>query len=210
MKQILKAVDAEIFTAQSGNEALSQMLRNDFAVVFLDVQMPEMDGFEMAALMRENEQTMHIPIIFVTAISKEEKYVFEGYESGAVDYLFKPLSANVLQSKARVFCQLYYQRKDLETEVERRKRMETKNEELIRELQKALDDIKTLRGIIPICSHCKKIRDSEGYWKEVEVYVQNHSEAEFTHSLCIECMKKLYPEEAAEFLRESENKKSKG
>jgi hypothetical protein len=62
------------------------------------------------------------------------------------------------------------------------------------QLQEALDNIKTLRGLIPICSHCKKIRDDEGYWQDVAVYVRDHSEAEFSHSICNDCMKKLYPD----------------
>jgi two-component system, sensor histidine kinase and response regulator len=197
MKRILKAVDAEVVTAESGHEALSLLLRHEFAVIFLDVQMPEMDGFEVASLMRQNKQTAHIPIIFVTAISTEDKYLFEGYESGAVDYLFKPIAAEILQSKARIFCDMYGQRKELEVEIEARKTAEAANEKLISDLRAALEDVKTLRGIIPICSHCKKVRDDKGYWQQVEVYVQQHSEALFSHSVCLECMTTLYPEVAA-------------
>ena len=91
MRKILKPLRAEVLTAQSGNDALALTLHNDFAVALLDVQMPEMDGFELASLMRDHDLTQHIPIIFLTAISKEEKHIFEGYEKGAVDYLFKPI-----------------------------------------------------------------------------------------------------------------------
>jgi CheY-like chemotaxis protein len=180
MKKILKSLDAEVLTAQSGNEALGLMLHHDFAVALLDVQMPEMDGFELATLMRDHRKTQHTPIVFVTALSKEDQYIFKGYETGAVDYLFKPVDPGILQSKVRVFCQLYQQRK--------------KFEELVRELQHALDEIKTLRGIIPICAQCKKVRDDEGYWEQVEVYIGKHSEAQFSHGLCLDCMMELYPE----------------
>jgi diguanylate cyclase (GGDEF)-like protein len=90
------------------------MLDYDFALVLLDVQMPDMDGFETAELMRANSRTRYIPIIFVTAISKEQKCIFKGYEVGAVDYLFKPIEAVVLQSKVRVFIELYNQKKLIE------------------------------------------------------------------------------------------------
>ena len=88
IETVLKHVDTEIIKARSGNEALALMLHHDLALVLLDVQMPEMDGFEVATLMRDNDATKHIPIIFVTAISKDDAYVFKGYETGAVDYLF--------------------------------------------------------------------------------------------------------------------------
>ncbi|MDM8546222.1 GGDEF domain-containing response regulator [Candidatus Venteria ishoeyi] len=106
--------DIEICRALSGKEALRQLLGQEFALVLLDVQMPEMDGFEVAELMRANPSTRLIPIIFITAISKEERYRFQGYEAGAVDYLYKPLDSFILQSKVQVFIQLWRQRRDLE------------------------------------------------------------------------------------------------
>ena len=111
LEKILKRPDLEIKKACSGNDALSLVLDFDFALILLDVQMPDMDGFETAELMRGDEKTKHIPIIFVTAISKEPRYIFRGYESGAVDYLFKPLDPVILQSKINVFLDLYTQRR---------------------------------------------------------------------------------------------------
>lgn len=207
IQKTLEPLNVEVFTAQSGNEALALLLHHDFAVALLDVQMPEMDGFELAALMRDNEETNHVPIIFITAISREEKNVFKGYGSGAVDYLVKPIDPDIVRSKVRVFSQLYLQREELEAEIDARKQAQEKNEELIRELRDALEHIKTLRGIIPICMHCKKIRDTEGFWEEVEVYVRDHSEAQFSHGLCEKCAEELYPEEAAEIRAEDENSK---
>lgn len=103
-----------IVKASSGNEALSKILVHEFAVVLLDVQMPGMDGFETAELMRSNKKTANIPIIFVTAISKEKKHLFKGYEAGAVDYIFKPLEPVILKSKVAVFLSLYDQKKRLQ------------------------------------------------------------------------------------------------
>lgn len=114
LEALLEDSGAEIHQATSGNEALAQMLRHDFALVLLDVQMPGMDGFETAELMRLNAKTQHTPIIFVTAISKEQQYVFKGYEAGAVDYLPKPIDPVVLLSKVRVFLELWRNRHELQ------------------------------------------------------------------------------------------------
>jgi two-component system, cell cycle sensor histidine kinase and response regulator CckA len=104
----------ELVRALSGNEALRLTLKQDFALVLLDVQMPEMDGFETAELMRANPKTKQIPIIFVTAGMKDFKFQFKGYDAGAVDYLAKPIEAQFLQSKVRIFAELYRQRREIE------------------------------------------------------------------------------------------------
>ena len=111
---VLERPELSIVTATSGNKALGLVLEHNFALILLDVQMPEMDGFEVAELIRGSEKTRHIPIIFVTAISKEETHVFTGYEKGAVDYLFKPLDPQILRSKVNVFVELFQQRKMLQ------------------------------------------------------------------------------------------------
>lgn len=112
MRVTLAPLGIEMLTASSGNEALALMLRHDFALVLLDVQMPGMDGFETAALMQNNQATRGVPIIFVTAISKERQNVFKGYETGAVDYLFKPLDADILLGKVKVFVNLHQAKLD--------------------------------------------------------------------------------------------------
>ena len=114
LENLLKATELHIVKTTSGNEALGLMLRHDFALVLLDVQMPEMDGFEVAKLMRSSKKTRHIPIIFITAINKEQRHVFKGYKSGAVDYLFKPLNPEILRSKVNVFIELYRKQKKVE------------------------------------------------------------------------------------------------
>jgi CheY-like chemotaxis protein len=138
LKVTLEELDCNIITANSGSEALRLVMKHDFALVLLDVQMPNMNGFEMATLMRGSKKYQHIPIIFVTAISKEEKYVFQGYEVGAVDYLFKPIDPDILRSKVKVFLDLHHQKfllkkqtaelkqkmEALEYEIGRRKKVE--------------------------------------------------------------------------------------
>lgn len=114
MDRLLKPLDAEIHKVDSGEKALSEVLNHRFAVILLDVQMPGMDGFETASLLHSNETTANIPIIFVTAINKEHQYVERGYESGAVDYLSKPIVPEILLSKVNVFLRLEKQRLELE------------------------------------------------------------------------------------------------
>ncbi len=114
LEAILEADGRELIKAHSGPEALKILLKEDISLVLLDVQMPGMDGFEVAELMRQRKGTQNIPIIFVTAISKESKYVFKGYQAGAVDYLFKPLDPVILQSKVGFFLQLDLQRRELQ------------------------------------------------------------------------------------------------
>ncbi len=110
-KGILARLDLAIYGASSGSEALKILMKEDIDIVLLDVQMPDINGFEVAKLMRENRRTMNIPIIFITAINKEEQYMFKGYELGAVDYLYKPISNELLRSKVKVFVKLQLQSK---------------------------------------------------------------------------------------------------
>ncbi len=113
MQALLRRDGLEILTARSGFEALELLLVNDVALAFLDVQMPEMDGFELAELMRGADRTKHVPIIFVTAGNRDPQRVFKGYETGAVDFLYKPIEPHVLQGKADVFFNLHRQQREL-------------------------------------------------------------------------------------------------
>ncbi|MEA3505280.1 MAG: response regulator [Bacteroidota bacterium] len=107
LESMIESPELNIVKASSGNEALGLMLEYNFALVLLDVQMPVMDGFEVAELMRSSERTKHIPIIFVTALSIERKHIFKGYDSGAVDYLYKPLDLEILRSKITAFIEFF-------------------------------------------------------------------------------------------------------
>jgi CheY-like chemotaxis protein len=114
LEGILENDELNILKANSGNEALSLMLDHNIALVLMDVQMPGMDGFEVAEIMRSSERTKYIPIIFVTAISKQRQHIFKGYESGAVDYLYKPLDLEILQSKIKAFIDFFQRKNKLE------------------------------------------------------------------------------------------------
>lgn len=118
MESVLTDKELNLVKALSGEEALKLCLSHSFAVILMDVQMPGMDGFEAASLLRSIEKTKHIPIIFVTAISKEQKSIFKGYEVGAVDYLFKPFDPIILRSKVNIFKEMYLQRRLIEKQAE--------------------------------------------------------------------------------------------
>lgn len=114
LEGILESPELNIVKANSGNEALGLLLEHNFVLVLMDVQMPGMDGFETAEIMRSSERTKHIPIIFVTAISKQRKHIFKGYETGAVDYLYKPLDLEILKSKIAAFIEFFKYKEALE------------------------------------------------------------------------------------------------
>lgn len=116
LEALLKREGLHCHCARSGEEALELLLVNDYALALLDVQMPGMDGFELAELMRGSERSRHVPIIFVTAGTGDTTRRFRGYEAGAVDFIQKPIEADILRSKANVFFELYNQRRQIATQ----------------------------------------------------------------------------------------------
>jgi len=130
MKKILKNVDAEIIESTSGTRALELSLQNDFAVILLDVQMPEMDGYEVAECLRSSQRTKATPIVFVTANSREEGNISQGYDAGGIDYITKPIDSYILQKKVEMFLKLY----DKQTELSD---INNKLEEYVERLEKA-------------------------------------------------------------------------
>ncbi|NUT61077.1 HAMP domain-containing sensor histidine kinase [Herbaspirillum sp. C9C3] len=120
LSALLQRNDVELLLARSGLEALELLLQHEVALAFLDVQMPDMDGFELAELIRGSERTRNVPLIFVTAGVRDERRLFKGYESGAVDFLYKPIEPHILRNKAEVFFQLYRQKQLLALELQER------------------------------------------------------------------------------------------
>jgi len=127
MKRLVEHMEVDIVEAASGQEALRAVLYHDFFMILMDVQMPEMNGFEAATLILDNPKTSHIPIIFVTAISKDERFTLKGYQTGAVDYIYKPVDPQILQGKIRVFRELWSRRIELQ---ESNNRLEQLNKQL--------------------------------------------------------------------------------
>ena len=121
--------------AESADQALELLLRHEFALAILDVQMPGMDGFQLAELMRGTERTKHIPIVFVSAAGRELNYAFKGYESGAVDFMHKPLDTHAVRSKVSVFVDLYRNRKRMARQLEALERSRHEQEVLLDELR---------------------------------------------------------------------------
>jgi signal transduction histidine kinase len=122
LEALLSDLDCELVRAPGGNEALRQLLKHEFAVMLLDVQMPEIDGFEVARYARENPSTREVPIVFLTAMHHTEDSKLRGYGTGAVDYLLKPIDAHILRAKVRVFLELYASRRKLADEVDAHKK----------------------------------------------------------------------------------------
>lgn len=141
LEGLLRRDDVEIFEARSGLEALGLMIPHDFALALVDVQMPGMSGFELAELMRGAKRTQNIPIIFVTATSSDQTFSFKGYESGAVDFLRKPLDTYAVKSKANIFIELYRQKMDLRRHLETITRAQKEQNALLGTLQKTQADL---------------------------------------------------------------------
>jgi two-component system cell cycle response regulator len=113
-EELLKSPELNLVKSKSANAALTLTLEHDFALVLLDVQIPDMSGLATAELIRSHAATKHIPIIVIAAFNQDQKFIFKGYEAGAVDYLFKPLEPYILKNKVKIFLELYTQRKALE------------------------------------------------------------------------------------------------
>lgn len=178
--------------ATDGRKALAMAKEENYDLILLDIMMPEMDGFEVCRNLKQEKKTKDTPILFLTA-KNETKDIVDGLSLGAVDYLTKPINKAELIARVHTHIQLRLSQLIIE---KKSRELEVKNRELsnlLSQHKKALSEIKILRGILPICSHCKKIRNDSGYWMQIESYIRDHSEADFTHSICQDCREKHYP-----------------
>ncbi len=163
----------EVVTAVNGRDAWRASQEADAPrLAILDWMMPEMEGTEVCRRIRESPATIPPYIILLTA-RQGAKEVVEGMQAGADDYLTKPYHREELQVRVQVGVRMI--------------ELQTKLADRIGELEEALDRVKRLQGIIPICGYCKKVRDDEDYWQNVESYIATHSEAEFSHGVCPSC-----------------------
>jgi AmiR/NasT family two-component response regulator len=177
IKRALKELDYELAgKASNGTDAVEMACTINPDVVLMDIQMPELDGLEAT---RQIQTRCPKPVVVLTAHESRE-LIEKASETGVSAYLIKPPK---------------------KTEIERAVIIAlARHEDLMRlrrlnlELKKALAEIQTLRGILPICSFCKKIRDDKGYWESVDIYIQKYSQADISHGICPECAKKHFPD----------------
>jgi len=141
LEALLRHDQRAIYQAASGEQALALLLEHEFALAILDVQMPGMDGFELAEVMRSTTRTRHIPIVFVSAAGRELDYAFKGYESGAVDFMYKPLDADAVRSKVNVFVALDQQRRETRRQMLALEQSRQEQEVLLRELNQTQQEL---------------------------------------------------------------------
>lgn len=187
LNKMLSELDITLISSSSGEEALTILAETEVALVLMDVNMKGITGIETASRIRQIATLAQLPIIFITGSEISQDQIGEGYGIGAVDYLLKPVNPMWLKSKVRVFCELNEQRTTIQDQLK-----EIRNNNKVLKLQ--LEEIKELRGFIPICANCRKVRNDGGYWEHLEKYISDHSGAEFSHSVCPTCRIDLYPE----------------
>ena len=200
----------------NGRDAVEYVQRYQPEIVISDVLMPSMDGYEVT---REIKKSANIPVVLLTELSSPED-ILKGIEAGADNFLIKPVDKDLLLTRIRYILvnselrkgkmtdlhfELFFAEKKYQLNSDRLQildlllstyeisyKQKTELEIMNQKLTEAMEKVKLLQGLLPICAQCKKIRDDEGYWNQVEEYIEKHSEAEFTHSICRECMKKYY------------------
>ncbi len=179
LRQMLAEHNYMVRPALNGEIAIKAVNTSSPDLILLDIRMPGMDGYEVCKQLKSEEKTRRIPVIFISALNELDDKI-KAFSLGGVDYITKPFQAEEVLARVKTHLTLRSLQKSLED----------KNAQL----QKALDEIKTLRGILPLCSFCKKIRDDKGYWEQVDVYIHKHSQADISHSICPDCAREHYPD----------------
>jgi len=184
IKQILYKLDLGykiIGKASNGAEGIELVKTLKPDLVIMDIKMPQMNGIEATKIIQEKYPT---PVIMLTSY-ENSKLIDEASDAGAAAYLTKPLKKNMVEQSITIALARH-------NDIMEMRRLNNELKTKIEELEKAFTEIKTLRGIIPICAACKKIKNDDGYWENVADYMAAHTEAEFSHGICPDCMKKLY------------------
>ena len=196
MRKLIQSIlttkgQTEVLTAESARDAFRHLAIDDHEsgdvaidLILMDIMMSDMDGIRACQRIKAVERLREIPIIMVTGRTDSED-LRAAFAAGAMDYITKPL--NSVELLARVSSALALKRA-----IDIRKARERELVERHQQLEQALKEVKVLRGLIPICFSCKKIRDDQGYWHTIEAYIQAHSEVDFSHGLCPECMDKRF------------------
>ena len=158
----------------------------EIELILMDIMMPGISGIEACRRIKATERVKDVPVIMITAKS-EPQDLEQAFAAGAMDYMTKPVKKIELLARVRSALAL---KQAMDGRKAREEDLARKNHEL----EHTLSEIKVLRGLIPICAACKKIRDDQGYWQQLETYIGQRSEAQFSHGICVDCMTKLYPE----------------
>ncbi len=182
--QFLKRRGREVMVAKNGKEGLALFRRQRPDLVVTDIRMPIMDGLTMAKEIKAI--STDVKIIVTTAFT-DVSYLMDAIDVGIDQYVVKPVNIDRLLA-AIDKCVENIKCRNLA------RRYQAEREELVVSLQAALEKVKLLSGFLPICASCKKIRDDQGYWQQIESYIKKHSEAEFSHGICPDCAKVLYPD----------------
>jgi len=181
--RLRRAGHSVIDVADGGQAFRALCEENAPSMAVLDWMMPGMEGIEICRALRERHDHPYVYVIMVTSRT-EKSDVIAGLDAGADDFLAKPYDFEELLSRLRVGERILGLEQGLAAKV--------------RELRSALDQVKLLQGFLPICMHCKRVRDTTNNWQQVEAYIEAHSEAVFSHGLCHQCLEEHYPETAAE------------
>jgi response regulator RpfG family c-di-GMP phosphodiesterase len=175
----------EVQVAFDGREGL--IIAGQFVpdLVLLDVMMPEMNGYEVFACLKSIEGLCDIPVLFITSLNEIECEAY-GLGLGAHDYIIKPFNAALVRLRVHNQLEFKFQRDMLAARTR-------ELEKTLEELRASQEDVKKLAELLPICAGCKKIRDDQGYWKQIEEYLNEHNGMQFSHGLCSDCIERLYP-----------------
>lgn len=179
--RILKKEGFEVIHADNGNQSLEKVEKDHPDLILLDVELPDILGTEVCEKIKgnPNHQKKYIMMLSGGRTSSDDQA--DGLDSGADGYIARPVSNRELVSRVNSMVRLI--------------RAEKKSDSYILELEQAMEKIKVLSGIVPICMHCKSIRNDKGYWDRLEAFIESHSSAQFSHSICESCLEKYYPEE---------------
>ncbi len=187
----LKKEGYEIRPATGGRTALAAIDAKPPQLILLDIMMPDMNGYQVCEHLKENKKTRDIPVIFISALD-DVKNKIKAFAMGCVDYISKPFQEEEILARVKTQIRLGRLQQDLVVKNERLRAETREKDALILELQAMIDNVKVLSGLLPICANCKKIRSDEGYWEQIESYIQTHTEAVFSHGICPDCMETLY------------------
>jgi DNA-binding response OmpR family regulator len=176
----------EVYEAPTGKECLDAARAYHPDIVLLDVMLPDLTGVEVCRQLKTEPELRDSFVILVSGARVSSDYQAEGLDIGADGYIVKGITNREFLARIQSLVRIKLAEDSLRKKEEEQRR-------LISELEKALAEIRTLRGLIPICATCKKIRDDEGYWDHVETYVSKHTDAVFSHGICPECAEKFYP-----------------